>query len=383
MISIFLGICIGTVGISYTLFTLAFVFWFAYLLQDVIKRRSCCRSALKEINESSDGDQQEIGYSANTEYVKSKFLFSINIIEWIAATFAAATTTLYLSSFFFCNQQFPSNDSEIDSTILSNLTVKNASTQDCIMVSSHIDTMLSRTSFMLLPSSYNLLLLGLVIVSCLCNYLTARYARKSWIKHDKIPYIITLTVVFITITQISSLFCYLTLIVRWVHFLVLVLVLVFGMHQSRKLRMVINWTVVDLEISRTNLKQLSKFKRMNKRLSIFFAILWIGSISIFLFIFLINMRYTIELTFQLIKQTDFSLCSLHNVKIPNYIFIPLIVFEIIFCVVGFVLFCLPYVICGFSTMSVMMWFCIRGKTGYRTHFHISLKTPLLKTNVVC
>ena len=367
--TIFLFVSIGTIGVTYGLFTLAFIFWFAYLLQDVIKRRNYYKSALKEIN---DRCQQEIAYNANTEYVKSKFLFSINIVEWIAAIFAsAASVYLSVKSTLVCNQ----NHSENHSMILNNLTVN--SNTDCIMVSSHRDTMLSQTYSILLLLSYNLLLLGLTLVYCLCNYLTARYARKSWIKHNKIPYIITLTVVFIILTQISSLFCFLTLIVRWIHLLALILVLAFGIHQSRKLRMVINWTIVDLEISQNNLNQLNKFKRMNKRLSLFFTVLWIGCICLFILVFIINMRLTIELILQLIYQTDYSLCNLHNVLIPKYILIPLRVFEIIFSTLGFVLFCLPYVLCGFARMSVMMWFCIRGKTGYQTHFHISLKSPLL------
>ena len=369
----------GMIGITYGLLTLAFIFWFVYLLQDVIKRRSCYRSALKEIDESNDDKYQlEVAYNANTEYVKSKFLFFINIVEWIAGMFAAATS-VYLSvrSILVCNQKFPLSQPEIDSTVISNLTVNASTLRDCTVVSSYSDSILAQTYSILLILSYNSLLLVITLVSCLCNYLTARYARKSWIKHNKIPYIITLTVAFIILTQILSLFCFLTLIVRWVHLLVLVLVLAFGIHQSRKLRMVINWTLVDLEISQNDRKLLNKFKRMNKRLSIFFAIFWLGCVCLLLLICSINMRITLELTLQLIYQTDYSLCNLHNVMIPTYILAPLRCFQIISSMVGFLLVYLPYLLIGFGRMSVMTWLCIKGRTGYQTHFHVHLKAPLL------
>ena len=47
-----------------------------------------------------------------------------------------------------------------------------------------------------------------ILTASLCKYLTARFAQKSWIKSDKIPYMIGVFLVSETVTQTSAAFCY-------------------------------------------------------------------------------------------------------------------------------------------------------------------------------
>ena len=92
-------------GIKYVAETIAFIFWFIYLLHDVFKRRARYRSLLKRIQQSNDQYYEEEKYTANTNYVKSIFLFWINIIEWVSSTWIMIEFTYICveeDAFYFC-----------------------------------------------------------------------------------------------------------------------------------------------------------------------------------------------------------------------------------------------------------------------------------------
>ena len=225
---------------------------------------------------------------------------------------------------------------------------------------------------------YNVLLISLVLVACLCNYLASRYARLSWIKYNKIPYIIALTIIFMLITEISSLFCYLNFFVRCVHFIALVIVLLFGIKQSRKLRMTINWRVVDLEISKNNPNLLIAFKQMNRRLKILLAVFWSGCICILISILTADIRLGVHLVLQIISEKNHNyFCPNTKLYVPSYIQKGFTVVEDVSCVLGSIIISAPYILTAFVEMSVLTYLCIRGRTGYRTHFPNPLRTALI------
>ena len=356
-----------TAAIIFFVSTVAFIFWFIFLLKELLLRKAIYKSALKRCNEYNGTEQRETVYKANTDYNKSIFLFLINIFEWIAGMYVFVDYMYFIGISLVIH--FRGAD-PIENQVNSNIGKYLWGTE---ILGSYIFSNIMFTG-------YNFLLLTLMSTACLCNYLTARYARKSWIKHDKIPYIITLTVVFIIITQISSLFCYLTLIVRWVHMLVLVLVLVFGMHQSRKLRMVINWTVVDLAVGQNNLKQLNKLKRMIVSFRIYITIYWIGCICLFISILGANVNLTSQIVLQNIFSPNhhhYNPCTNennahndHKLKYITFIETCFSVVENIACLLGYVLVHVPYTVYGYYTMSVLIWRRVTGRSEYCTRYSV-------------
>ena len=349
-----------TAAVIFIVSTVAFIFWFIYLLQELLSRKAIYKSALKRCNENNSLEQRETVYKANTDYVKTIFLFSINIFEWIEGLYFFVDYMYYIGIAYVVH-------------LLENSPIEN-------QVNSYVGKFLWSTETLntyifknIMFTGYNFLLLTLTSTACLCNYLTARYARKSWIKHNKIPYIITLTVVFIILTQISSLFCFIRVIVRWIHLLVLILVLAFGIHQSRKLRMVINWTIVDLEISKNNLKQLKKLKSMIFNFRIYITVYWIGCISIFVSILGANIYLTSHIVLQNIfeKQHNYNLCiDKSEYQLPSYIETFLLVVENIACLLGYFVVYVPYTVFGYYSMSVLIWRRVTGRAEYCTRYRV-------------
>ena len=313
-------------GIKYVAETIAFIFWFIYLLHNVFKRRTYYKSLLKRIQQSNDQYHEQRMYMANTDYVKSIFLFWINIIEWTSSTWVMIEFTYICveeDAFYFC-RTFQNTSKPANNIIPEAVNFK--------------DNFLS-----LWATGY--------LKSYIFSHLSSRYARKSWITSNKIPYIIILTVIFVIITEISSLFCFLNFFVRCVHFIVLVIVLIFGIKQSRKLRMVINWVVVDLEVSRNSPNLLHTFKQMNRRLRNLLAIFWFGCICIFTSIFTADIRLGVHLVLQIIYEKNHDyFCPNTKSYIPSYIQTIFTVVEDISCVLGSILISAPYILTAFVTI---------------------------------
>ena len=51
--------------------------------------------------------------------------------------------------------------------------------------------------------------------------------------------------------------------------------------------------------------------------------------------------------------------------------------EVFVAVLGSCLIFVPYIGFGLCTMFVILWRLLKGKTGYRTHFHVQLNAPLI------
>ena len=348
-------------GTAHLLVTFVYFFWFVYLLQDVINKRTYFKVALGRMQTPDDSYQQHVVYNAETKYIRTLYLFSLNIVEWLALTFfTAAFVYLYLRIGQSCSSiSNPGNH------------CSSHSLQTALLNSSIYSN--------LIIFGYNLLLLSMTLIASLCNYLTARYAKKSWIKSDRIPYFTTLVLVIMLVAQILTLFCFLTLIVRYVHLVILAIALGVAIQQSRRLRMVIQWVIVDLEISKTDWYSLKKFKEMNKRLKILFTILWLGVGFIFSSMFFGNIQIGTELILQLIFETNkfHSLCTLHNTYLPSYITTVFDLLVNLCCLTGITLVYTPYICSGMFTVSVLFWRRVSGKTGFETHYPNHLTAALI------
>ncbi|KAI6661300.1 hypothetical protein LOD99_10025 [Oopsacas minuta] len=366
-------ICPIFFGIVFPVFTLVFIFWFVFLLQDVISRRAYYKSALRSFQESHDHYQQQEVYKAKTDYVKSIFLFNINILEWLAVTMSStAFVYLNVSIGLICKRKIQFIHS--GNTSLSNLTYNNCFKDEYSIFSNSL--VYSNIYFM----AYSVFLFSLTLIACLCNYLTARYSRKSWIKHNRIPYFITLIILVIIVTHLSTLVCALTLIVRIIHWIVSIIVLAIAIQQSRRLRMVLNWTIVDLEISKNNPRLLKMFKQRNKQLKMIFLVIWLGCFFILISFLIDTVEIGTQFLLQLITEEKInynSFCTLQKNYIPIHIFEGFSILALLFTFFGLVFALMLYFICGFGTMLVVIWFRIRGKTGYKTHFPNPLRKPLV------
>ena len=362
-------------GIKYVAETIAFIFWFIYLLHDAFKRRAYYKSLLERIQQPNDRYSEEEMYVAKTDYVKIIFLFWINIIEWVSSTLVMIEFTYICveeDAFYFC-KTFTHTSMPNNSTIPEEVNFKDNFIS--LWATGYLKPYIF--SRMLLLGN-NLFLFNLIMVACLCNYLASRYARLSWIKYNKIPYIITISIIFMLIAEICSLFCFLNFFVRCVHFIVLAIVLIFGIKQSRKLRMVINWTVVDLEVSKNNPNLIVKFKQMNRRLRNLLAIFWFGCICILISIFTANIRVGVHLVLQIMSEKNHDyFCPNTKIYIPSYIQTSFSVVEDISCVLGSIVISAPYILTAFVAMPVLIYLRIRGRTGYKTHFPNPLRTALI------
>ena len=87
----------------------------------------------------------------------------------------------------------------------------------------------------------NLIILGLVLIACLCEYLAARYSQVSWIKSTNKIQFFAIFVVYMAATQFISLFCSIVLIAKWFNTLLLTLSLIMAVRQYKKLNLVIKW----------------------------------------------------------------------------------------------------------------------------------------------
>ena len=100
--------------------------------------------------------------------------------------------------------------------------------------------------------SISCLILSLVLIASLCMYLAARQAKLSWMKSNEIPYLIVFFIVSLIVTQtISTIYSAIYILMSDLcHTLLFISAFVILTKQYRKLLMVINWSIVDLQINR-------------------------------------------------------------------------------------------------------------------------------------
>ena len=338
--------------IAYSLYTVVFCFWFIYLVDAMKRKRSFYKATLRCVEGESDPHEQMLAYNAKTELVKFVFLFCLNLVEWVGITFAYIAFTLY---FIGENEQrFPSIH--------------------LLRVLRELDSKLDFFSF----SSSNLVI-SMVVLGSLCMYLSARYAQKSWIKSNRIPYWICFFLFSSIASQILVAVCYTHIIGKWCDIILVFLSVVFAWKQYRKLDMVIQWSIVDLRVN-GDIELLDRHVRMKRRFNRIFTTFLIGvffvSAAIFVYVITLTTKFVFRLSNQLF--TGKLLCdTTHTSNFDSYAFViadSLIEFLL---VIGMLFGSIFYIGYGLCTMCVLLWRLCRGKTGYRTHFHVEITRPLI------
>ena len=335
-------LAIGVIG--YILFTIVFWFWFIYLIDAMKRKRGYYKTTLRCIEVESDPYLKTLAYNAKTELVKFVYLFCLNLVEWIGMTTELILNILQI--FVWENQQELSTDqlpfgpgirytpSEMSISIIVDL---------CLVIS-------------------------MAIIGSLCMYLSARYAQKSWITSNRIPYWISFFLLSSSAAQVLVIICDTYIIGVWCDNIVVAFVVLFAWKQYRKLNMVIQWSIVDLRVS-GNIELLEKQVRMKCRFNRIFTTIWIGVF----FAMVDNSILLISQTTHIIHRmgnhsfTDELFCP-SKVEANNVMFMRSI--KEIIGIIGSLFFFTPYVGYGLCTMFVILWRLFKGKTGYRTHFHV-------------
>ena len=339
---------IATTAVVYFLYTVVFWFWFIYLIDAIKRKRGYYKATLRCLEREFDPHQQELAYNAKTELVKFVFLFCLNLIEWIGIT--AAIMTCIMNVVWDYQLEFLTN---------------------------HLLSVLGKWYHRLnLPLLLDQCLVNfMAILGSLCMYLSARYAQKSWIKSNRIPYWICFFLLSSIVIHILVIFCDTDIIGIWCDRILVISSVVFAWKQYRKLNMVLQWFIVDLRVS-GEIQLLEKHIRMKRRFNRIFTTIWIG-VSCVVVAGSINLIcYTILF---ILRMDNFSFTDRFSNASNLEVLYTRIVFPITECIVlvGFLFFFIPYIGYGLCTMSVLLWRLFRGKTGYRTHFPVHLTKSLI------
>ena len=221
-IMLFLWVILSLVIIAifgYFLFTVVFCFWFIYLVDAIKRKRSFYKAALRCMLGKSDLQQQILAYNAKTQLVKFVMLFILNFIEWVGITFELIPSSIMIVHKY--RKDYQTNYTSVSGEI-------------CYKFR--------------LPYFDNVcVVLSLTIIGSLCMYLSARYAQKSWITSNRIPYWICFFSFSSIVAQILVMICYTSIIGIWCDKIVVTLSMIFAWKQYRKLNMVIQWSIVDFE----------------------------------------------------------------------------------------------------------------------------------------
>ena len=345
-------VIISTVGVAYFLLTVVFCFWFVYLLDGMKRKIIFYKRTLKCGERESDSHQQMLAYNAKTDIVKFVFLFCLNLLEWVGVTFGIVSLILHFVREYI--QEFPTNHS--------------------MSVLEEWDTKLNT------PYIENVCIeISMAMIGSLCMYLSMRYAHKSWMKSNRIPCWICFFSLSSIAAQILVTICYTHIIGMWCDAILVTLSVVFAWKQYRKLDMVLQWSIVDLRVN-GDIELFDRHVRMKRRFNRIFITIWIG-ISFILATECINVfsqtAQTLLGTFNHLF-TDMLLCefTVYSHR-DSYVIMFLTLLQGILSITGCLFFFIPYVGYGLCTMYVLLWRLFRGKTGYKTHFHVQLNTPLM------
>ena len=337
------SVMFATGAVVYILHAIVFWFWFIYLVDAMKRKRGYYKTTLRCIEVESDPHLLMLAYNAKTELVKFVYLFCLNLVDWAGITTAL---TLYISQFVWDNQQeLPTDHSPLRSGKWFNL------------YNIHFTCIVNLC-----------LVISMVIIGSLCMYLSARYAQKSWITSNRIPYWICFFLLSTSTAQVLVIICDTYIIGMWLDNIVVTLSVFFAWKQYRMLNMVIQWSIVDLRVS-GSIELLEKQVRMKRRFNRIFTTIWIG----FSCALVVNYIY-------LISQTAHILHNMGNHSFTDILFCPSKVetnydmvknlLEEIMAIIGCLFIFIPYIGYGLCTMFVILWRLIKGKTGYRTHFHV-------------
>ena len=364
----YLPCCLLILSFTIVVFTtILFCFWFIYLIEAIRRKWNIYRRALGCLQQGDcDLQQQLLTYNSKTEFVKNVFLFFMNLVEWMGIMLVC----ILIVPTYIDYIQNPTHKNQ-SMIILGHL------------IYVYFPSNNSGTSFSF-PNLYNIsFVLSIILIASLCMYLAARYAQKSWIKSDKIPFMIGVFLVGAILTQIGSSFCYTHVIAVWCDAFLLTASLIIAFQQYRKLIMIINWLIVDLKVcnNRTLLRRQIRMKRNFTRI---FRLILAGSALGIMSEYLESILLTLFIIFRENEHSSFykyiSLCEVSHFSNPDvgYIFIILYWTKITLIIIASSLILIPYIGYSLLTMCTILWRLCKGKTGYKTHYRNPLYAPLIR-----
>ena len=353
-------------GLITVLITCIFWFWFIYLLKAILQKRKIYRSALRCIEHGDYGSQEKmVIYNAETQLVKNIFLFFMNIVEWLAF--------FYNSIIYF----YEVYQSHIHCSIESN---KNNTEQihDHLRIPCFLTTTEMRYDSYLFSSFLfvgdNLIVLSLVLIACLCEYLAARFSQVSWIKSRNKLTFFTIFVVYLIVIQIISLFCSIVIIAKWFNTLLLTISFILAVRQYKKLNLVINWTIMDLKISNVNKKLLRKIIAQKKAFNCVFRFIWIGTLVMLGIEYFRNIVMVAKIVLNNSNSLNFDISLCYSQYDTNPIISDLLaislVLDNIFSTAGFIIYFIPYIGIGITSMYVKIWRLAKGIPRFKMRFRI-------------
>ena len=322
-----------------------------------MKRKWKCYRNASDCLERDENNQEEImAYNAKTELTKYVFIFFINLLEWVALI----TTDL---------ASIPNLILRYDQNIIHERYFASLSESD---LSEQRERMGYFKSSLTFRNWYiSCLILSLVLKASLCMYLSARQAKLSWMKSNKIPYLIAFFLISLIVVQtISGIYSLVHFLIRELCYtLLFISALVILAKQYRKLLMVIKWSIVDLQIS-GNIHSLKKQIQMKRRFTRTFKFIFTGYIILLLAIIL---ELISLLGLVIFKPTPSSNGRNERFFLDTYSALYLV--NSTTGLVAIMFYTIPYIGFGLSTMCVILWRLINGKTGYKTHFKNPVDTP--------
>ena len=361
-------ICLVLVALVSLVTTIVFCFWSVYLFDEIRQKRKSYQKTILRIKEGYGDEQQHIlAYNAKTEYVKNLLLFIQNFIEWIAFIFARMGYVLYFITGHHHCEIRAHNASEY--TNYGVLFIQQDEMQ--------LDYSFAY-GFLFLPDTFNIV--SLIMIASLCMYLASRQARTSWIKSTRIPYLIGFFLICCVVIQILASFCSSHIIADWLSAILITVSLIIAFKQYKKLKMVINWSIVDLDVSQRK-KLMEKQLKLKKHFTRIFACIWAGFISLLISAYLMAIFHTLVISFREEDDSSYPLSLCRRPKFSNSTFniILSIIFytKFVFGFIGISCIFIPYIGYGLSTMCVVLWRLLKGRTGYKTHFHNELSEHLI------
>ena len=361
--------CLVIVALISLVITIVFCFWSVYLFDAIRQKRKSYQKTILRIKEGYDDEQQYIlAYNAKTEYVKNVFLFIQNFIEWIAFLFARIGHVVYFIKEHYFYRTQAHNASEYLSYDVHSMK------HDGMQVNFSF-----AYSFLFLPDTLNIT--SLIIIASLCMYLASRQARTSWITSTGIPYLIGFFLICCVIIQILVSFCSLRVIVDWFNSIIMTVSLIIAIKQYKKLEMIINWSIVDLNISRKK-RLMEREIQKKKHFTRIFMFIWAGYTSLLVCAYLMAIFYTLVIVFHVDNDSFHPLSLCHKPVSLNsaYNIVLSVIFyaKLVFGYIGISCIFIPYIGYGLLTMYVVLWRLWKGRTGYKTHFHNQLRTPLIE-----
>ena len=340
------------------LVTVVFCFWCIYLLDGMRRKWKCYRNASDCLERDENNQEEIMAYNAKTEFTKYVFIFFINLLEWVALITAALASipNLILRYDEIVSTKGEHFDDWFDDSDLSE--------------QKHMRYLISSLPFR--NWSISCIILSLVLIASLCMYLAARQAKLSWMKSNKIPYLIAFFLISLILTQtISAIYSTVYILISSLCYtLLFISALVILTKQYRKLLMVINWSIVDLQTS-GNIHLLKKQIQMKRRFTRTFKFLSFTFCLLLLVIILGLILHSMVLVYSTQKTYSDDIIE----KIFHHTFGVFYLANLTIGLMTTMFLFIPYIGFGLSAMYVTFWRLVNGKTGYKTHFRNPLNTP--------